>query len=173
MSRTKPKRLRRTFTEQEKLSILQEAAETSIPAVAEKYSINTALLFDWRKRERLKNSPMPNLQVLPSAPSNLSSDLPSLQREYEKLAKIQASLSNKLHREIQRGEITAYAAGCTLANLYNGISKLESLRGQLATESQPDDQPKLQDEAMVVSPELQRDAEKLLSMFMQDKQEND
>ncbi len=155
------KRQRRIWSKDEKLAILAEALDTSVSAVARKHGIRTSLVFGWRKQLQANSE----VQQKPSV-SKAFTNLPTFDHEYRKLAKIQAALSAKLKRDLANDAISAYNAGNTLISLYNGMSKLESLRNEVAAGALnlgKTDRPEVEGEEK--SPEMERAAEQALSIF--------
>lgn len=123
------KRQRRSWAKEKKLTMLTEARDTSISAVARKYNIRPALLFVWRRQLNIGVRNQSNISKSSSTTSQ-----PTLQNEYKKLIKIQAALSAKLKRDLLNDTISSYAAGSTLINLYNGMTKLEALQNEMPDE---------------------------------------
>jgi len=152
------KRQRRNWSNTEKIAILSEALDSSISNVARKYGILPSLLFGWRKQFQTSG---PNQQK--PIVDKVAVNGPTLNREYRKLAKIQAALSTKLKRDLANDAISAYNAGNTLISLYNGMSKLESLRNVMSDALENTDRPEI--ESQEKSPELERAAEQLLSIY--------
>ena len=155
------RRQRRIWSKNEKLAILTEALDASVSAIARKYGIRTSLLFGWRKQFQMKDE---NQQKTVTDKGIIK--VPTLTREYQKLEKIQAALSAKLKRDLANDAISAYNAGNTLISLYNGMSKLESLRNEVAAGAlnlEKTDRPEVEGEEK--SPEMERAAEQALSIF--------
>jgi transposase-like protein len=116
---------RRTWSQETKNKILEEADLDGFSTTAKKYEITTSLLFHWRKQLRSNSNDSP---VVGNEDSK--HDLRSLMNESGKLAKIQKSLANKLEQDVAKGEISSYNASCALSNLHNSLSKLEALQSQ-------------------------------------------
>jgi transposase-like protein len=126
------KQQRRSWSKEKKLAMLTEALDTSISAVARKYDIRPALLFVWRRQLNIDVQNQSSISNISKSSSTTS--LPTLQNEYKKLIKIQSALSAKLKRDLLNDTISSYAAGSTLINLYNGMTKLEALQNEMPDE---------------------------------------
>ena len=120
------RRKRRSWSKEKKLAMLTEALDSSIFQVAQQNDVRPALLYLWRRKfSNCGQAQQPRKQA---------TNMPSLEREYIKLAKLQAAVAAKLKKDLANGTVTSYAAGSTLINLYNGVTKLEGLQNEVTGE---------------------------------------